>query len=302
MDVVVTDHHSPRADGLLPDAPLVHPAVCGLPVPRALRRGRRARARARAARRRRRAPRGPRARRARHGRRLRAAARGEPAARPRRPACDGHRPRSEGLRALMKVAKADPARIDARAIGFRLAPRLNAAGRLYRADAGVELLLTGEADARPRDRRGARPCERRAPPRRAAHPRSRPRAWSPRPGSATRTSSLARAGTRASSGSSPRASPSATTGRACSSRSTATRAPARAARSPRSTCSAGCRRARSISPATAGTARRPAARSAGRTSRRSAPRSRPTRPRCCDRRTSCRRSASTPSSPVTSWA
>ncbi len=54
--------------------------------------------------------------------------------------------RSEGLRALMKVAKADPARIDARAIGFRLAPRLNAAGRLYRADAGVELLLTGEAE------------------------------------------------------------------------------------------------------------------------------------------------------------
>ena len=52
--------------------------------------------------------------------------------------------RSPGLRALMKVAKADPARIDARAIGFRLAPRLNAAGRLYRADAGVELLLTGE--------------------------------------------------------------------------------------------------------------------------------------------------------------
>ena len=31
MDVVVTDHHSVRADGSLPDAPIVHPAVCGYP-------------------------------------------------------------------------------------------------------------------------------------------------------------------------------------------------------------------------------------------------------------------------------
>ena len=31
MDVVVTDHHSARADGLLPDAPIVHPTVCGYP-------------------------------------------------------------------------------------------------------------------------------------------------------------------------------------------------------------------------------------------------------------------------------
>src|SRR3954471_8885962 len=31
MDVVVTDHHHPRADGALPDAPIVHPAVCGYP-------------------------------------------------------------------------------------------------------------------------------------------------------------------------------------------------------------------------------------------------------------------------------
>ena len=31
MDVVVTDHHTPRADGALPDAPIVHPGVCGYP-------------------------------------------------------------------------------------------------------------------------------------------------------------------------------------------------------------------------------------------------------------------------------
>ena len=31
LDVVVTDHHAPRTDGSLPDAPIVHPAVCGYP-------------------------------------------------------------------------------------------------------------------------------------------------------------------------------------------------------------------------------------------------------------------------------
>ena len=36
----------------------------------------------------------------------------------------------------------DPSALDAGAIGFRLAPRINAAGRLHRADAGLELLLT----------------------------------------------------------------------------------------------------------------------------------------------------------------
>jgi single-stranded-DNA-specific exonuclease len=33
LDVVVTDHHSPRADGSLPQAPIVHPALCGYPCP-----------------------------------------------------------------------------------------------------------------------------------------------------------------------------------------------------------------------------------------------------------------------------
>jgi single-stranded-DNA-specific exonuclease len=51
-----------------------------------------------------------------------------------------------GLRALMAVASVDPEAIDAGALGFRLAPRINAAGRLYRADAGVELMLTTDPD------------------------------------------------------------------------------------------------------------------------------------------------------------
>src|SRR4051812_26283112 len=50
-----------------------------------------------------------------------------------------------GLRALMAAASVDPETIDAGALGFRLAPRINAAGRLYRADAGVELMLTEDA-------------------------------------------------------------------------------------------------------------------------------------------------------------
>ena len=33
MEVVVTDHHTPRGDGALPDAPIVHPRVCGYPFP-----------------------------------------------------------------------------------------------------------------------------------------------------------------------------------------------------------------------------------------------------------------------------
>jgi single-stranded-DNA-specific exonuclease len=54
--------------------------------------------------------------------------------------------RRPGLRALMRVAECDPSRVDARMLGFRLAPRINAAGRLHRADAGVELMLTEDAD------------------------------------------------------------------------------------------------------------------------------------------------------------
>jgi single-stranded-DNA-specific exonuclease len=47
-----------------------------------------------------------------------------------------------GLRALMRVAQVDPGRVTAHSVGFRLGPRLNAAGRVHRADAALELLLT----------------------------------------------------------------------------------------------------------------------------------------------------------------
>jgi single-stranded-DNA-specific exonuclease len=55
---------------------------------------------------------------------------------------------SPGLRALMRAAHVDPASIDAGAIAFRLAPRINAAGRLGHPGAALELLLTAdEAEA-----------------------------------------------------------------------------------------------------------------------------------------------------------
>ena len=47
-----------------------------------------------------------------------------------------------GLRALMAVAQLDPGAVDERSLAFRLAPRINAAGRLARADLALELLLT----------------------------------------------------------------------------------------------------------------------------------------------------------------
>jgi single-stranded-DNA-specific exonuclease len=57
-------------------------------------------------------------------------------------ACTG-RP---GLCELMRVARVDPAAVDAGSVGFRLAPRINAAGRLGRPDAALELILTEDAE------------------------------------------------------------------------------------------------------------------------------------------------------------
>jgi single-stranded-DNA-specific exonuclease len=58
------------------------------------------------------------------------------------------RTQKPGLRALMKVAGVDAAALDTGAVGFRLAPRLNAAGRLGDPEAALDLLLTiGEEQA-----------------------------------------------------------------------------------------------------------------------------------------------------------
>jgi single-stranded-DNA-specific exonuclease len=56
------------------------------------------------------------------------------------------RTQKPGLQALMKVAHVDPATVDTGHVGFRLAPRINAAGRLGHPRAALELLLTDDAD------------------------------------------------------------------------------------------------------------------------------------------------------------
>jgi len=56
------------------------------------------------------------------------------------------RTQKPGLRALMKAARVDPAMVDEGAVGFRLAPRINASGRLSRPGAALELLLTDDRD------------------------------------------------------------------------------------------------------------------------------------------------------------
>ena len=50
-----------------------------------------------------------------------------------------------GLLALMRAAGVDPGAVDSGAIGFRLAPRINAAGRLGHPRVALELLLTEDA-------------------------------------------------------------------------------------------------------------------------------------------------------------
>ena len=52
-----------------------------------------------------------------------------------------------GMRGLLADSRVDPARLTSEDFGFRLGPRINAAGRMHRADAGVELFL---ADSRER--------------------------------------------------------------------------------------------------------------------------------------------------------
>ena len=98
MDVVVTDHHTPRADGVLPDAPIVHPALSGYPCPELCAAGVAYKLAgallAAAGRDPARGRRGPRPRRARHGRRRRRAHGREPA--PRARGAQGARGHEEG--------------------------------------------------------------------------------------------------------------------------------------------------------------------------------------------------------------
>jgi single-stranded-DNA-specific exonuclease len=56
------------------------------------------------------------------------------------------RTQKPGLRALMQVARVDPAAVDSGACGFRLGPRITAAGRLGHPGAALELLLTDDPE------------------------------------------------------------------------------------------------------------------------------------------------------------
>lgn len=136
LEVVVTDHHQPG--GELPDCPILHPQLSGYPFESlcgtavawklacALREEDAA------------------------DLDLVALATvadvvplvGENRALVKRGLAELRRARRVGLRALMEASKCEPTRLDEGDLAFRLAPRINAAGRLYRADAGVELLLT----------------------------------------------------------------------------------------------------------------------------------------------------------------
>jgi single-stranded-DNA-specific exonuclease len=143
MEVIVTDHHEPGE--LLPDCPILHPRLSGYPCGELCATGVAYKLSA--------ALLG--AERADADLDLVALAtvadlvplRGENRALVRAglaAARRGHRP---GLRALCAAAGVLPERLDEGDLAFRLGPRINAAGRLYRADAGVELMLT-EDDAR----------------------------------------------------------------------------------------------------------------------------------------------------------
>ncbi len=143
LEVIVSDHHAPRADGALPACPIVHPSVCGYPCPELCGTGvafKLAQALGAST--------------AADDIELVALAtvadlmplRGENRTLVRaglRALANTARP---GLRALMSVAEADPSALDARVLGFRLAPRINAAGRMRRPDAGLELLLTEDRE------------------------------------------------------------------------------------------------------------------------------------------------------------
>lgn len=137
MDVIVTDHHQPG--DRLPDCLILHPAVdgypfeslCGTAVAWKLATALRGDC---------------------HDLDLVALAtvadlvplQGENRSLVRRGLEELRRAQRPGMRALIEASKCEPTQLDESDLGFRLAPRINAAGRLYRADAGVELFLTDD--------------------------------------------------------------------------------------------------------------------------------------------------------------
>jgi len=143
MEILVTDHHQPGPE--LPDCPIVHPEVNSYPFPSLC--GAAVAAKLASA--------------------VRRAA-GADAARDeadldlvalatitdvmpltgenRHLVSEGvkvaRRARRIGLAALMADSRIEASRLNSEDFGFRLGPRINAAGRMYRADAGVELFLS----------------------------------------------------------------------------------------------------------------------------------------------------------------
>ncbi len=139
VEVVVSDHHQPRPDGALPDCPIVHPGLGGYPCPELCGTA--------VAHKLAEALEAPSAEADIELVALATIAdlmplRGENRRLVRQGLAALAGTAKPGLRALMDVAGCDPSALDAQALGFRLAPRINAAGRIRRADAGIELLLT----------------------------------------------------------------------------------------------------------------------------------------------------------------
>ena len=158
-----------------------------------------------------------------------------------------------GVRALIETSGLKPGDVDAAALGFRVAPRVNAAGRLDDPNLAYRLLMSEsyeEAFALAgRDQSPQRGAPGADPDLYARWPTS----WCSRSSSraSTRWCAAATTGQAASSAWSPASSPRPTTARRWSTAATTAWSAVRVAASPASTCWAPCRRATTSSIATA---------------------------------------------------